>query len=230
MDAVMVSVSPWVAERAAQSPITAGLAQKTVLNGVNTEIFRPRDAAELRAKHGLDESTRVILHVTSNFSDSENDIKGGRYLIELARQTENENTVIFVAGNREIDFELPKNIIPLGRIADQNLLASYYSLADLTVLTSKRETFGMAVAESLCCGTPVAAFRSGGSESIAIDEFCRFADFADLDGLAAAANELLNKEKNRSEISRLAAEKYDSKVMAEGYADIYKNMLRNKNV
>lgn len=223
MNAVMVSVSPWVAERAAQSPITAGLAQKTVLNGVNTDIFYPRDVAELQKKHGLDESTRVIFHVTSNFSDSENDIKGGRYLLELARRT--ENTVFFIAGNREINFELPKNVIPLGRIADQSLLAGYYSMADLTVLTSKRETFGMAVAESLCCGTPVAAFYSGGSESIAIDEFCRFAEFGSVDGLHEAVRTLLSQELNKEELAMRAKEKYDSRIMANQYIDIYNDLI-----
>ena len=39
----------------------------------------------------------------------------------------------------------------------------------LTVLTSKRETYGMACAESLACGTPVVAFLAGGTESIALE-------------------------------------------------------------
>jgi glycosyltransferase involved in cell wall biosynthesis len=225
MNAVMVSVSPWVAERAKASPITKALEHKTVLNGVNTEIFRPRNTADLRKKHGLDGSTRVIFHVTSNFSASETDIKGGRYLIELASRMKNENAVFFVAGNREINFELPKNVIPLGRISDQELLAKYYSLADITVLTSKRETFGMAVAESLCCGTPVAAFLSGGSESIAIDEYCSFAEFGDTDALQKALHKLQKNEKSKEEIARAAKEKYDSRIMAEQYIKIYEKII-----
>ena len=41
-------------------------------------------------------------------------------------------------------------------------LAEYYSLVDVTVITSFHETFSMVVAESLSCGTPIVGFKAGG--------------------------------------------------------------------
>jgi D-inositol-3-phosphate glycosyltransferase len=38
----------------------------------------------------------------------------------------------------------------------------FYSAADVTVVPSYHETFGLAAVESLACGTPVVATRSGG--------------------------------------------------------------------
>jgi len=59
-------------------------------------------------------------------------------------------------------------------------LARYYSMADVTVLTSKKETYSMVTVESLCCGTPVIGFKAGGPEQIAILEYCRFCEHGDI--------------------------------------------------
>lgn len=71
----------------------------------------------------------------------------------------------------------------LGKITDQELLAKYYSMADVTLLTSKKETFSMVTAESLCCGTPVVGFKAGAPEQIAIKEFSEFVEYGDLNSL-----------------------------------------------
>lgn len=224
-NAVMVSVSPFVSGRASESPITSQMDQRTVLNGINTDTFSICDTSELRKKHNIDEKTRVLFHVTSHFSNHEGDIKGGEYLIDLAQRLENDNVVIFVAGNKEVDFEVPSNMILLGRLADQKVLASYYAMADITVLTSRKETFSMPVAESLCCGTPVVGFEAGGPESIALSEYCEFVEYADVDALLEAVTAMLDKKLDKENISRAAALRYDSKIMAKQYVEIYNELI-----
>lgn len=225
LEAVMVSVSPFVLNRAASSPITGHLPQKSILNGINTDIFSRRNASNLRERHHIAEDTKILLHVTANFSADEQDLKGGRFLIDLARRFDKKNLVVLVAGKTENDLDLPPNVILLGKVMDQELLARYYSLADLTVLTSRRETFGMPVAESLCCGTPVVGFEAGGPESIAIDEYCRFVKHADVDALEDAVSSFLNASFNPADIEREAHRKYDAKVMATQYMEIYNELI-----
>jgi D-inositol-3-phosphate glycosyltransferase len=48
----------------------------------------------------------------------------------------------------------------------QYKLPAIYSAADITVIPSYHESFGLAAVESLACGTPVVATRAGGLKTI----------------------------------------------------------------
>ena len=165
----IVSVSPWLMDRAKSSQIFRNYNHKVIYNGLDTSVFKLYDTTEVKKKYNLTDE-KIIFHATPSFSDDPNNIKGGCYVIELAKRMINDNVKIFVAGDYKKGMNLPKNIILLGRIKDQVELAKLYSMADVTVLTSKKETFSMVVAESLCCGTPVVGFKAGGPEQIAIKE------------------------------------------------------------
>ena len=126
-----------------------------------------------------------------------------------------------MAGGYDESIEIPENMIMLGRVSNQEDLAKYYSLADLTVIASKRETFSMVVAESMCCGTPVVGFYAGGPEQIAIKEYSDFVEYANVDALYEASINMLNKESNKKEISAKAVDVYAKERMVRGYLEIY---------
>jgi D-inositol-3-phosphate glycosyltransferase len=56
----------------------------------------------------------------------------------------------------------------VGAVAHERL-PLYYSAADVTVMPSSYESFGLVAVESLACGTPVVATRVGGLTSIVHD-------------------------------------------------------------
>ena len=100
-------------------------------------------------------------------------------MLELARRLQDRQVTVLVACSRSAHVQaLPDNVLLLGRMDDERL-AQLYSLADVTVVTGRRETFGMPCAESLCCGTPVAGFQAGGPESISLPDFSRFVPYGD---------------------------------------------------
>lgn len=190
-----------------------------VLNGVDTAVFHPYDDPEtLRQRLGIGDA-KVVLHVTASFSDAAGQLKGGSYVLELARRLARENIVFLVAGPYSLTSALPNNVRLLGKLSDQKELARLYSLADVTLLTSKRETFSMPLAESLCCGTPVVGFRAGGPESIALSEYTYFSEYGDTDAIEAALLQALRRGK-AMQISE-AARVYDSARMAQNYLRIY---------
>ncbi len=213
----VVSVSPWLMERAKQSPILERCEHSVILNGINTEVFAPWEEPKCGQKS--------VFFATAMFSDDPNHIKGGYYALELAKRMKDTRFVV-AAGVCEANVKWHDNMIFLGNIQDQAQLANHYRAADVSLVLSKRETFSMPTAESLCCGTPVVGFRAGAPETIAIDAYCRFVPYGDMDALQEAVSLCLN-EKKSPEIARQAREKYSKEKMAKQYLALYRQMLHN---
>ena len=215
----VTSVSPWLMERAVESPILAGKNHTVVFNGLDTSIFHIYDTSELREKHGIT-NEKIVFHATPFFSDDKDHFKGGYYVIELAKMMKDVKFII--AGDHNPNIVVPDNVILLGRVSNQEELAKYYSLADLTVIASKKETFSMIVAESMSCGTPAIGFMAGGPETIAIKEYSAFSPYGDIQALYENAIKFLNTEFNSEEISKKAHSTYSKAKMAKEYLRLYK--------
>ena len=222
-DLRVVSVSPWLMERAKQSPILEDKHHEVILNGVDTAVFHLYNTDDLRKELGL-EDEKVIFHATADFQDDPQHIKGGYYVLRLAERLAKEKVKILVAGKHPKDLNVPENVILLGRIADQTHLARLYAMADVTLLTSRKETFSMVTAESLCCGTPVVGFEAGAPEMIAISEFSRFCRWSDVDMLEETVRQMLHSSFDQKEIERQAAKKYSKNTMCTDYIGLYSSM------
>jgi D-inositol-3-phosphate glycosyltransferase len=60
-------------------------------------------------------------------------------------------------------------VIFLGK-RDQDSLQYYYSAAEMLVMPSHYESFGMVALESMACGTPVIATQVGGLQHLVLDQ------------------------------------------------------------
>ena len=216
---IITSVSPWVLNRVIQSPFLSRFRNKVVLNGIDTNVFRVREVPK-SVKTKLPLNKPIALHVTASFTTEQNSIKGGFWIRELAYRLPN---VIFVVAcsYKGLTENLPANLYIWGRTQTQDELAELYNAADVTVLTSKRETFSMIVAESLCCGTPVVGFKAGGPESIAIPKDSKFVNYGEIDLLARELYKMLFARIDRKRISKIANEKYSKASMVQHYLEIY---------
>lgn len=221
---MVTSVSPWLMERAKQSPILADKKHCVIFNGLDTGVFHPYCANDLRIKHHCVDK-KVVFHATPAFSADPNHLKGGYYVLELARRMPEVQFV--VAGNCVGDICPPKNMMLLGRISDQKELARYYSMADVTVIASKKETFSMIVAESLSCGTPVVGFQAGGPEQIALPEYSRFVEYGDIEGMENKLRQYL-KESTDAYVPTTKAECYSKGNMVDQYINTYLNLIGDR--
>jgi glycosyltransferase involved in cell wall biosynthesis len=201
-----------------------------VNNGIDTACFTPAAPAavqELRT-HYAPQGEKILLHVTAAFSADEGHIKGGEHILRLAEKLEGEGVRILVAGAYDARIMPPDNLTFLGRIGDSASLATLYSAADLTVLSSRRETYSMPVAESLSCGTPVVGFLAGGPESIALPDYTQFVPYGDVDALYGAVLAMLHRETDAAEIAKAAHTAYEKEQMYRRYLALYEETVKGE--
>lgn len=218
---LITAVSPWLQSRAQQSPMLKRFNIVIVLNGVDTTVFHWYESNEWRDRLKIREKEKMLLFVTASFYPHSTDLKGGRYIIELAQRLKKHNIKIVVAANYGEDNNIPDNIIYIGRTSTQIELAKLYSEADLTIITSSRETFSMPVAESLCCGTPVVGFKAGGPESIALKEYSEFVNYGDMEALQKCVEKYLARSIKKKYISNMALDQYSKDEMTKNYIKQY---------
>lgn len=140
--------------------------------GVDLQLFNPRDRKKAREQLGWKQDSSVLL-----FAGRLDPFKGPDLLLRAAALMREKAQVVIVGGNKTDDPEIQqlrqlaanlriaKRVHFLGARPQQEL-PLLYSAADVTVIPSCHESFGLAAVESLACGTPVVATRAGGLTTI----------------------------------------------------------------
>jgi D-inositol-3-phosphate glycosyltransferase len=141
--------------------------------GVDLERFYPTDKEAARRELGLRDGERIIL-----FVGRIEPLKGIDILISAAAQLhDDENFQVLIVGGdgraEEQVRQLREHAERLGvdhhvsfvGAVDHEKLPVYYNAADVCVVPSYYESFGLVAVESMACGTPVVASRVGGLTS-----------------------------------------------------------------
>lgn len=214
----ITGVSPWLVERMKKSPFFDHDKIFWATNGVDTSIFHPYSSEETKNLLGLNKVNRIYFHPTPGF---ESPLKGGNYILEFAKRLYkvNKQDKIIIIGRNVNNIDLQPNIIALNHTNNQLELARYYSMVDVTLLASSRETFSMVTAESLCCGTPVVGFKAGGPESICTKGHAKFVDYGNLEDFFKSATEIRKDMQISSEYSKI----FSVEAMTEAYIKVYKS-------
>jgi len=214
----IVTPSQWLADRCRQS-FLGKYPIKVINNGIDTNIFYRRDASLLRKKHNIKEGTKVILAVAPDIM-SEN--KGGKFILQLADKMQNENVrFVLIGADEEVD-NSNSNVEILGRIYDKDLLAQYYSLADVFVICSKRENFPTTCIEAQCCGAPICGFDVGGVKETLLDEFkANCVEYGDVEKLLECTLSVLNMNFDNFKISHEALNKLSNDDMINKNLRLY---------
>ena len=141
--------------------------------GVDLSVFRPLDQKTARDLLGLN-GEKILLYV-----GRVEPLKGLGLLVETAAQIDSEDGVRMMVvgadanGGQEMDRvkqlakdrDLEDQIDFVGQV-DHTELPLYYNAADVCVVPSYYESFGLVALESMACGTPVVATRVGGLSTI----------------------------------------------------------------
>lgn len=158
---IIVTPSEWLTKEAEKS-FLGKYECITIRNGIDTRgTFYPRNRQECRKKYGYTESEKLILGIAVGYDDVR---KGAKYIIQLAKDLEKEARIILIGWNEKNNamLEGTKNIITLPNTSSTEMLAEYYSMADVFVLPSLAENYATVTLEAMACGTPVVGFWAGG--------------------------------------------------------------------
>ncbi len=143
--------------------------------GVDTDRFRPGDKIAARTKLGLRDEMILL------FVGRIERLKGVDILLETTAALDYKNKVtLLIAGGSTNSPELQRLKKMAGELGiasttrflgsvPQSELPDYYNAADICVLPSYYESFGLAALEASACGTPVVATRVGGLPSVVKD-------------------------------------------------------------
>ena len=115
----------------------------------------------------------------------------------IRRAADGDCPPLVLAGRHDAATErlaVPGRVVLTGRVNDEEL-AALYTAADVLVLPSEEEGFGLTPHEALACGTPVAAYAIPAlTETLADNPAVRLVPPGDLDALLAAAEALAGQD------------------------------------
>ena len=205
--------------------------------GVDTDIFYPVPKLKARVGLGLPDKETVM------YAGRVEPIKGLDILLDsfkILNETRDVHLVVVggsLSGDRELDAlrQRSKQLGILEKITftgsvNQSELGRYYSAADVFVLPSHYESFGLVALEAMACGTPVVASRVGGIPSFVDDgETGYLITWRSAEPFADRIEMLLENSDLRnfmSESARVKANSMNWSTVAAEVADYYCNLAR----
>ena len=113
----------------------------------------------------------------------------------------------------------------------QSRVREYLSVADLLLLPSQSESFGLTALEAMACEVPVIATRVGGIPELVVDGECGYLfDVGDVAGMAAASVRVLNDNFERLRLGKrgreIAVSRFKTDMIIPQYEELYDSVLR----
>lgn len=214
-----------------------------VLNGIDTELWQPREADYLD-KLGIDKQRPIVAFVGRITRQ-----KGVKHLLKAAAQFDSDVQLVLCAGapdTPEIAAETASLVEDLQANRDgvfwvqemlsRSLIQEVYSGADVFVCPSIYEPLGIVNLEAMACGTAVVASDVGGIPEVVVDgetgilvhyDENAVADFEA--NLAAAVNQVVADKERATAFGQAgrtrAVEKFSWATIASQTVDIYRALI-----
>ncbi len=209
--------------------------------GVNLDLFQPIVKEDARRELGLHDDDRILL-----FVGRVEPLKGIDILLGAAAQLEGDSDcyVLVIGGDssaghgemahlRDLASELgiSERVNFLGAV-DHEKLPMFYSAADVCVMPSFHESFGLVALEAMACGTPVVASRVGGLTATVRDsETGYLIPWRCPEPFAERLELLLGNEELRrafGETARAEVERFRWGNVAEAVLAIYRELIEGR--
>ena len=223
----VTAVSRFLKERA---EATFGITKpiEVIYNFVDPKVFVPR--RESRIRFG-GPGTKVLMHA-SNFRQVKNIPVVIQVFAEVRKRVRAKLVMVGdgpeKAGAEQLARELGvhRDVLFLG---NQDLMEEMLSLADVFLLPSSSESFGLVALEAMSAEVPVVCSNAGGLPEVVEHGFTGFLhDPQHVAGYTSSVLKLLTNENLRRTMGRrgrrVAIEKFGAEAMIEQYVKVYESL------
>ncbi|MBY6035717.1 N-acetyl-alpha-D-glucosaminyl L-malate synthase BshA [Fictibacillus nanhaiensis] len=205
-----------------------------VHNFVDERVYYRQDNyTELKKTYGIQEDEKVIVHI-SNFRPVKR-IKDVIKSFSLIRK-EISSKLLLIGNGPELtvacelvrELNLEEDVLFLGK---QENVGELFSICDLKLLLSEKESFGLVLLEAMACGVPVIGTRIGGIPEVIVDGETGFmVDVGDTNEVAKKAISLLKNDEMHNQFRKNAVEHVRENFLSEKivsiYEDIYNSLVK----
>jgi N-acetyl-alpha-D-glucosaminyl L-malate synthase BshA len=204
---------------------------EVIPNFIDTELFKPMEACTFR-KHIAPDGEKILVH-TSNFRQVKRVTDTIRILERVIKEVPTKLILVGDGPDRSEcerlcrQLNLFEHVKFLGK---QEGLVEILNSADIFLIPSQSESFGLAALEAMSCGKPVVSSSVGGlPELIKHNETGFIAEIGDIERMARYIIDLLTNEKKYEAFSKnsrdRALNKFDKSIVIPMYEEFYNHIL-----
>ena len=220
----VVPVSYWL-ENIVRQSFLSKYPVKVIHNGIYIDKFCPKNNEDLR-RQLMGDKKAIILGVASTWDAD----KGIQDFVALSQIPDYQ--VVMVGVKDSLKKKLPQSVITVAKTDSQEKLAEYYSLADVLVNPTYKDTFPTVNLEAMACGTPVITYQTGGSPESVTKETGIVVAKGDFNHLREAIETVIDKGKDSysSHCRERAVKYYNKDDRFKDYIELYENIIDNRNI
>jgi len=227
-----IVASDWMNNLVKQSPIWNNKHIYKLPFGINQNIFKPYNIHDAKIRLGIDKNS-----ITLMFRSQDNPYKGMDIIkYALNNITCNQKITLITVGQKGL-LNAYKNIFTIKEfewVTDDIFLSQLYQAADIFLMPSIQETFGLMAVEAMGCGKMVLATKNTALEKVINHPECGIAVEHNAEIFTNELQRLLNnmdETKERGErCLEFAKNTYLNDVFFLNLVDIYKDTIeRFKN-
>jgi len=234
----VVAPSEWLLSQARSSTLARGARGFSLIrNGIDLDIFEPRDIGATREELGLPRHAWIVLFVGNTLkSAGYKDIKTMELAFEsLVRKYPEKRLLFIYLGTKGQPRAIGENatIIFVPTVNERGIVARYYNAADVYVHAAKADTYPTTILEAMASGKSVVATNVGGINELVLEGHTGFlVAVGDSEGMANRIKTIFDQPELRQDLESRGVDEaranFGYRKMVDSYLSLYTDLLRHE--